>query len=152
MGLADNAIAALGDRAEYISDSQLKAEVSFELTKCHIAKGNLELARSSLTEILVLVAPGPLAHKITLELADVCLKLGQNSQAISICSRLLDSDPSSQIKQKALSILAAAYNRQKNYDRAALALLGRWSGTVTKNEKSMSDSPVIKGQSLGEAR
>ena len=127
MGLVDKAIAALGDRAEYISDPQLKAKISFELAKCYITKGNLELARSNLTEILILVEPGTLSHKAACELADVCLKLGQNSQTISICSQLLNLDPSSQIKQKALNILATAYSRQKNYDGAVLALLGRWN-------------------------
>jgi len=145
VGLVDKAIAALGDRAEYISDSQLKAKVSFELAKCYVAKGNLELAHRSLTEILVLVEAGPLAHKVACELADVCLKLGQNSQAVSICSQLLDLAPSGQIKQRALSILATAYSRQKNYDGAALALLGRWNGTETRNTKTKYVNTSIKG-------
>jgi len=148
MGLVDKAIVALGDRAEYIPDSQLKARMSFELTNCYIAKGNLELARASLTEILVLVEPGPFAHNIALELANVCLKLGQNSQAISVCSQLLDLGPSERIKQGALNILATAYTRQKNYDSAAMALLGRWNGTEATTEKRISDSSAIIGQSL----
>ena len=148
MGLVDKAIVALGDRVEYIPDSQLKARMSFELTNCYIAKGNLELARANLTEILVLVEPGPFAHDIALELANVCLKLGQNSQAISVCSQLLDLGPSEWIKQEALNILATAYTRQKNYDSAALALLGRWNGTEATTEKRISDSQAIIGQSL----
>jgi len=132
MGLVDKAIAAIGDRAEYIPDPQLKAKISFELAKCYITKGNPELARRNLTEILVLVEPGPLSHKAACELADVCLKLDQNPQTISICSQLLDLGPSSQIKQKTLNILATAYKRQKNYDRAAAALLGQWSAAETQ--------------------
>lgn len=153
MGLVDKAIAALGDRAQYLPDPQLKAKVSFEISKCYIAEGNLELARINLTEILILAEPGPLAHEIALELADVCLKLGQNSQAISICLQLLDSGPSKQINQKALDILATAYNHQKDYNKAALALLGRWNGTKTSNEKTAIDSPVSTGElALGEAK
>jgi len=143
MGLVDKAIVALGDRAEYISDSQLKARISFELTNCYIAKGNLELARTNLAEILVLVEPGPFAHEIALELASVCLKLGQDSQAISVCSQLLDLGPSEQIKQKALNILATAYTRQKNYDSAALALLGRWNETEAAPHLLSSGSRLI---------
>jgi len=127
MGLVDKAIAMLGDRAEYIFDPQLKTKVSLELADCHIKKGNFELARGKLAEILVFIEPGPLAHETTLKLADVCLKLGQDSQAASVCLQLLDSEPPEQIKQKALSLLATAYNRQKDYDRAALALLGQWN-------------------------
>lgn len=134
IGLLDKAIAALGDRAQYLEDPQLKARISFELAKCYIAKGNLELARGTLAEILIIVEHGPLAHQVQWELADVCLELGQNPQAVSICSQLLDSQPSAQIKQKALALLADAYNHQKNYDSAALALLGRWSTAQTINQ------------------
>ncbi|MHC4112763.1 MAG: tetratricopeptide repeat protein, partial [Planctomycetota bacterium] len=152
MGLADEAIATLGDRAQYTRDPQVKVEISFELAKCYIAKENLELARRDLAEIIILVEPGPLAHEIALELADVCLKLGQSSQTISICSQLLDLDPSEQIKQKALDILAAAYSRQKNYNRAALALLGKWNEPKMPNEKRTLDNPADTEQSLPESK
>ncbi len=126
MGLVDKAIAILGDRAEYILDPQLKNQIYFELCDCYIEKGNLILAHKKLTEILVMTKSGPLIHKISLRLAEVCLQLGQHKQAISICSQLLDLQPAEQIKQKTLDLLAMAYNQQKNYDRAALALLGQW--------------------------
>ncbi|MHC4556815.1 MAG: hypothetical protein ACYS80_05865, partial [Planctomycetota bacterium] len=102
------------------------ARISFELARCYIAKGNLEPARSSLSEILSVVEPGLLAQRTALELADVCLKLDRSSQTISVCLQLLDSDLPAEIKQKALNMLAAAYNQQKNYDKAALALSGQW--------------------------
>ena len=61
-----------------------------------------------------------------MELADVCLKLGRGSQAVSVCLQLLESDVSEQKKQEILRMLAAAYNQQKNYDKATLALSGQW--------------------------
>lgn len=145
IGLTDKAIAALGDRAQYLQDAQLKAGISFEVAKCYIAKGDLELARETLAEILIAVEPGPLAHQVQWELADVCSKLGQNAQAISICSQLLDSQPSAQIRQQALALLANAYDHQKKYDSAALALLGRWSAAQTINQDSaLTDQPLQK--------
>jgi len=126
MGLVDKAIAILGDRAEFISDPQLKAKVSLELADCYVNKENFELARKKLAEILIVIESGPLAHEIALKLAAVCLKLGQDSQATSVCLQLLDLEPPEQIKQKALELLATAYDQQKDYDRAALALLGKW--------------------------
>jgi outer membrane protein assembly factor BamD (BamD/ComL family) len=60
-------------------------------------------------------------------LADVCLKLDENTQAISICSKLLESEPQAPIKQKTLELLATAYTREKKYDKAVLALLGQRS-------------------------
>ncbi len=125
IGLPDEAITALGDIAEYLPDSQLKTRVSFELVNCYIAKGDLEFAHKKFAEILISAAPGPLTHEIALELAEVCLKLGQNSQTVSVCLQLLDLAASARIKQKASKLLAAAYNRQKKYDNAALALLGQ---------------------------
>ncbi len=136
IGLLDKALAALRDRAQYLPDPKLKAKVSFELAKCNVAEGNLDLARKTLADILVTVEPGPLAHEVQLELADVCLKLGQYAQAVSVCSQLLESHPSGQIKQDGLALLADAYNHQKNYDGAALALLGRWNAAHTPDEKS----------------
>jgi len=148
VGLVDKAVAMLGDKAQYVRDSQLKARISFELARCCIAKGNLQLARQNLTEILAFAEPGPLAQEIAVELADVCSKLNQNPQTISICLQLLDSGPSPQVKQKALELLAAAYNRQKNYDRAALALTGRWNVAKGSDEKATLDSPATTNQSL----
>jgi tetratricopeptide (TPR) repeat protein len=126
LGLVDTAIVLLRDRAEYISDSQLEAKVLFELAECYIAQGNLESARNALTEILSIVEPGPLAQQIAMELADVCLKLERGEQTISVCLQLLESDVPEQKKQQILKMLAAAYNQQKNYDKATLALSGQW--------------------------
>jgi len=148
MGLVDKAITVLGDKAEYIPDPQLKAKLSFELAKCYITKDDLELARKDLTEILVLIEPGPLAQEAALELADVCLKLGENSQSIYVCSQLLNSDPSEQIRQKALNIFAMAYKQQKNYDKAALILLGKWNDVEPTSEKGIVGSPDASSQLL----
>ena len=126
LGLVDTAIVTLRDRAEYISDSQLNAKISFELALCHIAKGNLESARIGLSEILGTVEPGPLAQQTAMELADVCLKLERGSQAVSVCLQLLETNLSEQNKQEILRMLAKAYNQQENYDKATLALSGQW--------------------------
>jgi tetratricopeptide (TPR) repeat protein len=125
MGLFDKAILVLGDRAEYLLDLQLKAKVLYELAKCQDAYGDLEEARRNLTEVLVLVEAGPFAYEVGCELADVCLQLGQDSQVVSICSQLLDSNPPAPIRQRALDLLAKAHVRQKNYEGAVLALLGQ---------------------------
>ncbi len=138
MGLFDKAILVLRDRAEYLPDPQLKAKALYELAKCHVGEENLELARRNLTEVLVLIEPGPFAQEVGCELADVCLQLGQDSQAIFICSQVLDSAPSAPIRQKALSLLTKAHIRQKNYDRAVLSLLGR--PKVTKKPNINADS------------
>jgi len=126
MGLVDTATLSLRDRAEYVSDVQLNARISFELAQCHIAEGDLERARSRLSEVLSVAEQGALAQNTALELAGVCLKLGRSPQSISVCLQLLDSDVSPQMKQQTLKTLAAAYSQQKDYDKAASALSGQW--------------------------
>jgi tetratricopeptide (TPR) repeat protein len=152
MGLVDKAIAILGDRAQYLPETELKTRISFELAKCYVVNGDLALARKKLVDILALVEPGPLADEVALELADVCLKLGQDSQTISICSQLLDSSPATEIKQKALVLLATAYNSEKNYDKAALSLLGQWETVKAPNENRISDSQATEEQPLIKAQ
>jgi tetratricopeptide (TPR) repeat protein len=124
MGLIDRAVAALGDRAEYILAPELKARILFELAQCYTTDGRLELARRNLTEILVSIDAGPLSEEVALQLAEVCLKMGQEPKTISICSQLLDLDPSEELRKKTLLLLAKAHNKHQDYDRAALALLG----------------------------
>ena len=126
MGLIDKAIVMLGDKAEYVDNIQLKTEIRFEQSECYIEEGDLNLAYKKLSEILAQAEPGLLEHKIAYRLADVCFKLERYSQTISVCLQLLDLQPPEQIKQKTLKLLAMAYSRQKNYDHAALALLGQW--------------------------
>lgn len=133
-GLVGRAIMTLGDKAEYLDDPKLKARVFFEMAECLDAEGELENARSKLTEILTFAQPGPFVHEVMLKLAEICLKLGQTDQTILICSQLLDLGPSAQIKQRASNILAAAYQQQKNYDKAAMALAGKWDQNPDKPE------------------
>jgi tetratricopeptide (TPR) repeat protein len=126
MGLVDKAVAALGDRVEYTTDPLLKAKLAFELANCDIENGDLDVACGKLTEILANVESGPVAHEIAFQLADVCMKLGQDSKAVSICTRLLDSDAKAELKKRTLRMLATAYGQQKEYERAVLALVGQW--------------------------
>ena len=139
MGMFDEAIALLGDATQYLPDSQLKAKMFCERAKCLIAKGDLEAACRSLTGTLVFVTPGPLACEVRYELADICLKLGEDTQAITLCSQLLASEPEAALKQKALELLAAAYTRRKEYDKATLALLGKWTPDGNIKVKSSSN-------------
>ncbi len=126
MALLDMAIVSLRDRAEYISEPHLRAKLIFELAKCYVVGGQLELARNKLNEILNIVEPGTFTHEVMLELAQVCLKLDRGPQAVKLCLQLLEYDPSAQIKQQTLKVLAAAYNRQGDYEKAVLALSGQW--------------------------
>jgi len=123
MGLTEKAINVLGNQVEYISDPQLKAEILFDIANCYISKGQLQLAREELTDLLIVVRPGPLAYSIAIRLAEICSLLGLDSQVISVCTQLMDADVPEETRQKAAVILALAHNDRQNYDSAALALL-----------------------------
>ena len=125
MGLMAKAITVLDDQAEYISDPQLKAEILFEIANCYITQGQLQLAHEELTNLLLVVKPGPLAYRIAIRLAEICSMLGLDSQVISVCTQLMDSDVPEQTRKKATVILAMAHNGQQDYDSAALALLDK---------------------------
>jgi len=126
MGLFDKAIATLGDKAEYTLDPQLAARISFEIAKCHVDQGNWAQAEKKLSEVLVAVESGPPAWDASITMAEVCLQLGRETHTISICRQLLDSDPAEAVRRRTLRLLVEAYSRQKDYDRAALALIGKW--------------------------
>ena len=125
MGLVEKAITVLSDQAEYIPDPQLKAEILFDIANCYITQGQFQLAHEELTKLLLVVRPGPLAYKIAIRLAEICSMLGLNSQAISVCTQLMEADIPEQTRNKAATILAMAHNAQQDYDSAALALLDK---------------------------
>lgn len=140
MGLVDRAITTLSFGTENLADRQLRARISFELAECLAADGDLERARNNLTEVLAFVEPGEFAQEVAIRLAEFCFRTGQNGQTILICSQLLDSQPAPQIKQKALNILATAYQQQKSYDKAAAALSANLKENESTNEKKQQQS------------
>jgi tetratricopeptide (TPR) repeat protein len=158
MSMYDEAIAALGDAAQYLPNSQLKARVFFEQGKSLIGKGDLEAARKSLSQILVFIAPGPLSCEVRCELAGICLKLGEYNQVVSICLQFLSSESESVLRQQVLDMLAKAYTCRKDYDKAALVLMGRWGqdeGIKTKiepEEKQGNEDAISQNQAEREAR
>jgi len=126
MGLVNKAVTILSDRAEYLDDPRLKTEVFLELARCYAADGRLEDAADTLTEILLFAQRQDVVQTVALELAGVYFQLGRNYEVISICRRTLHSQPSEQLKQQALELMAKAHNSENNYEHAALALLGKW--------------------------
>ena len=139
-GLVEQASALLADRIQYLTNTKLKAYVTLEMARCEIAANHLDLARSYLTEAISSINAGPDAQTASLELAEVCLKLKDYRQTLSICKQLLDSSPPEQIKQKASKLLSAAYSNQKDYDKAAMALLASPTIQNTIKEKKTDTS------------
>jgi len=112
----------LKDRTDFITDTQLNVQISFELANCYLANNDLERGRGSLSEVLRIAEPGEISQLAAKRMAMVCLDLGYNSQAVSVCRQLLDTDISDSMKSEVKAILAQALNKEKKYEEAALVL------------------------------
>ncbi|MHC4551141.1 MAG: tetratricopeptide repeat protein [Planctomycetota bacterium] len=125
MGLTDKAVTLLRDRLDYITNSSLKAQMGYELSLCYIDLGELELAAKKLAHNLELSAPGDMTHQSSLLLAKICLQLDRGSQARTLCENLLTQNTSDDIRQEVIEMLALMHSDEKNYDNAALVLMGQ---------------------------
>jgi tetratricopeptide (TPR) repeat protein len=123
IGLIDKAVAILGQKAQFLPSPELKGKVVLELTACYRELGEFEQARGALSEAFALVEPGALATDIGSELARICLRVGQPTQAIAVCSQLLEHASGNAERSKIQILLAEAYRVQKDYDRAVSAML-----------------------------
>ena len=126
-GFLKRSIELLENNKGSVSDPLLNARISYELSLSLIEMGQLLKAQKELSNTLVTVDSGPWAHKIALTLAQVCLDLGQESQAVSVCQSVLKLGPEPLLLKQASELLATAYSNQKNYDKAAQALIGQWN-------------------------
>ncbi|MCF7972282.1 MAG: tetratricopeptide repeat protein [Phycisphaerae bacterium] len=125
-GFMDRAIGLLQHTKGSVISPSLNAKISFELSLSLIEKGELVDAQQELSSTLIKGEAGPLSHEIALTLAQVCLELNQDDQAISVCEGVLKLGPDPSLVHKASQLLAEAYTHKKNYDKAALALMGQW--------------------------
>jgi tetratricopeptide (TPR) repeat protein len=122
LGLFDTAVDLLKDRSDFITEKQLNAQISLELANCYLANNNLEMGRNYLSEVLRISEPGEMMQNAAKQMAQVCLELGYNSQAESVCRQLLESDISGELKSDVKKILAQALNQEKKYEEAAMVL------------------------------
>ncbi len=132
IGLVNKAIILLQEKGQFLPSPELKGTVALELAACHVNNNDMESARRTLSDAFALVRPGPLAQQIGRELARTCLRLGQTSQAVSVCSQLLEHASAAE-RAPVLRLLAEAYRKQGQYDRAVVAMLNRYDETADPN-------------------
>ena len=106
------------------SSAQTHARMTIQLARTMVDCGDVNGARETLCELLPKMDPGPLAHRAALDLADICVRSDRNAQAITVCRELLKSPCSEDVRRKAREVLGRAYVREKDYQRAAMALSG----------------------------
>lgn len=123
IGLIDKAVAILGEKAQYLPSPELKGKIALELTACYRDQGQFEQARAVLSETFALVEPGALAEELGSELARISMRVGQATQAVSVCTQLLEHTTSPIARRRIRALLAEAYRAQKRYDQAVSVLL-----------------------------
>jgi tetratricopeptide (TPR) repeat protein len=109
-----------------VASPTLNARLRLELSLNLIDKGDLAQAQDELSRTLVKVESGPLAHQIALTLAQVCLDLKQEDQAVSVCQSVLQLEPAPLLSLEVSELLAKAYTNQQNYEKAAQVLIKQW--------------------------
>jgi len=123
IGLAEKAHSILGDKAEYISDPQLKSEILLEIGRCYVSMGDFPEAENILSKTIIIVEPGPHADQIKLELAQVLFNQNKSDQTILICTKIMESNTDKKISEAASKLASEAYKRKDDYNNAAAVLL-----------------------------
>ncbi|MEN6576844.1 MAG: hypothetical protein ABFD90_10920 [Phycisphaerales bacterium] len=141
IGLVNKAIALLQEKGQFLPSPELKGAVAIELAACYSDNDDIESARKTLSDAFALVGPGSLGQQIGRELARTCLRLGQTSQTVSVCSQLLEHASATE-RPPVLNLLAEAYRKQGQYDRAMAAMLNRYDDATDPN--LVQTSPGVK--------
>ena len=123
--LVDTAITLLRRRIQFIADSVLRAELTFELAKCCLERGDYRIARKEVTDALMDLPSGTLSQEAYLLLADVSIRLGNYIEAKDTCQKLLAQDiEDEQIRRQGLAFLGRSYAKMKQHDQAAMVYAG----------------------------
>jgi tetratricopeptide (TPR) repeat protein len=125
MRLPERALALLRCGIVSASSPQTGSRMTVELARCLADSDDLEGARQVLADAVPKMEAGPLARGAAVDLAELCLKTGRNDQAAGVCREVLKAQCSDDIRRRAQNLLAAAYAREKDYERAAMALSGK---------------------------
>ena len=124
MNLPDQGLTILEGKAGATSSLQIKSEMMLEMAQCYNATGNYARARGLLCEAIVNMPQSSETAGLQCDLAEVCLKMNENQQAINVCNELLKGNINSKIKARVEAVLGEAYTKLKQFDRAAMVYGG----------------------------
>jgi TolA-binding protein len=124
MNLPDRVVEILAGRINTVEDARIRSEMALQLACSQKALDNPAAARDVLCQALLRSEPGLPTAQLQCELADTCIKLGDNKQSAAICSQILASSVPDDVRNRARNLLGAAHANQKQYDKAAKAFSG----------------------------
>ncbi len=118
MYLPEKAIIMIDESVEFIPDADLKARAYKQLGDYYLQINSIKKAHQYFSKALVITEPGHTANQITLNLAELSLKLDNLNDAIAKAEQILTLDCLPQIHTRAIEILAKCYKKQQNYEKA----------------------------------
>jgi tetratricopeptide (TPR) repeat protein len=125
MGLARRAMHRLKERRPKAAGTQAAVDMEIEIARCAVALDDPEDARRLLAGAAAHLDPGPLARRVSVELAEVHLVLGRVREAARLARTVLAEETRPAVRRHALQILGKAYLARSDYDRAAIAFAGK---------------------------
>jgi tetratricopeptide (TPR) repeat protein len=123
MHLPQKALDLINDRFDYILQPNLRTKAYFEIGQCYIELNQTEKAHLCFVKLLAITEPGPIADQATLKLAELSLQLDKTDKAIELCSQLLARQIPDDLRQAAIHIMAQAYKKQNNLEKAISLLV-----------------------------
>lgn len=127
IGMPERAAMALQNAIDRAYSKERAASLAIPLARAFVEMGKDRDAADVLTKMLASIRASDTANQICCELAEINLRLGHNSEAISLCKGLIAARPSDELIEQAWSIMGRAYTNLKQYEMAAMAFAGRAS-------------------------
>ncbi|MCF7956037.1 MAG: hypothetical protein K9M75_09570 [Phycisphaerae bacterium] len=135
MNLPDNGISILKQKIEYMADFQLRSMLMLELGRCYVAADEFKLAYNEITAAITDLPVGELLIEANNELAEICMALDRDQQAVELCLGVLNSPNTKNTRYLTCQLLGKAYKKQKKYEKAAEAYAGVFDKyEMSKNE------------------
>ncbi|MFC1652352.1 tetratricopeptide repeat protein [Planctomycetota bacterium] len=142
MSLLGKAKRLLEEQLAQMPDREQRAQAYGILGQCALELNDVQGARQSFSEVLVLAQPGVLMQEASLGLARVCMALNDLDKTVEFCQQVLAAKPEVSLEQQAMQLLAQAYEQSEAYDRAAQVLLRQ--SPNKRAPDSVSDNIVSK--------
>ena len=124
LDLTETATSLLRRKMEFIADSDIRANLGFELAKCYAEEGNFLSARRELNENIPNLPVGDIAVEANLLLAEVCVELKDYIRVEVVCNQILSNSNEPHIEKRISSLLGKMYMTMNEPEKAALAYAG----------------------------
>ena len=124
MNLPDHGLMLLEGKLTATSDMNIKALMLLEMAYCCDATGDYARAKTMICDVIINMPSEKDNVVLRYDLARICLKLNENTQAVTVCNDILKNKLDAKMRERVLEVLGGAYTNLKQYDKAALVYSG----------------------------